>query len=604
MLGLFFVAGSEEMVARGPGLLASNRTREHWRAQGAAGARCHLGVVSLSGDAIRESGDGRWLCAVDGWMAYGENDWRGCMPGVAAALMEEGGSAAARCRGEFTAVAIDTEQQRAVVVNDRFGRRLAYIHTANGSLQVSTDIRGLFENGLAEPALNRSYLATLLRLNKVRPGTTTLFSGIRVLPPASCLEVDFGAEPKTRERIYYCHSFDREDELPPDWHDGIIDCIRSSMERAMDRAGGPVGVTLSGGLDSRLLVAAAPPERRRRMVAASYGLEGSTEAAIARRVGRVAGINVRNVPIGPDDYLSLAEEAPAKNEEYDIFVQAAQALPGRNLAHDTDYIMSGWDLDIGLRGLYTDDEVMGLGDLGAVPETIFRKWELFSREELKLLLKPEFHRAYGDGPDDAVRAALAEVPGESPVKRYLGFIFQYEKQRLLMLRSRFIRHELETVTPFYDEELQAMLATVPEHRRANNRLFQELFARLDPALLELTYQRTMLPGDVDTRYWAEGARVEQARETLYRRIYQETGRLVEYKRYYSNFAQWLLSDEGWRGFVDRTFLSGDALLFEEIADRQYVRELIERDRRSEKSEFKKIVHLISLELYLREYFAG
>lgn len=604
MLGLFFVAGSEEMVARGPALLKANLTRGHWHAQSASGPRCFVGVVGISDDRTWRSPEGRYLCAVDGWMSSREAGRDHVLPDFAARVMEAGMGAVVDYRGEFTAVVIDTEVRRAVVVNDRFGKRPAYVHASNGSIQVSSDIRGLFEHRLAKPMLDRPHLVTLLRLNKVRPGTSTIFSGVRAIPPASWIEVDFSGEPTTREHVYYRHSFDHEEALSRDWDERFIAGVRSAVERAMDRAGGRVAVTLSGGLDSRLLIAATPPERRRHLVAASYGMDDSVEARVARQVGDIAGVDVLNVSIGPGDYLDLAEDGPKKNEEYDIFVQAAQALPNRHLARESDFLMSGWDLDVSLRGLYVDDDVWRLCSPGELRDLIFRKWGLFSREELERLLKRDFYNSYIESAEESVDKALAETPGATPLKRYLGFIFHYEKQRLLMLRSRFIRHELETLTPFYDEDLQAMLATVPERRRAGNRLFQKVLSRISPELHELTYQRTMLPGDVDPEFWDEGTAIELRREKLYRRIYQGTGRMVEYKRYYSNFAQWLLSDSGWRRFVDRMFVSGDALLFEEIADRRYVRELIERDRRSEASEFPKIVHLISLELYLREYFSG
>lgn len=205
MLGLFFVAGTEEMVARAPALMRSNLSRDRWRAESRSGPRFFLGVVSIAGGRIWESPDGRLACAVDGWVSRSGEARPEPLSEFAQAMIEEGATAAAGYYGEFTAVVVDTQAGRAAVINDRFGKRPVYTHAGRGSIQISTDIGGLFETGLAEAVLDKPYVSTLLRLNKVRPGKATIFSGIEALSPGSCVQVDFSDQPRTRSQIYYRH---------------------------------------------------------------------------------------------------------------------------------------------------------------------------------------------------------------------------------------------------------------------------------------------------------------------------------------------------------------------------------------------------------------
>ena len=87
-----------------------------------------------------------------------------------------------------------------------------------------------------------------------------------------------------------------------------------------------------------------------------------------------------------------------------------------------------------------------------------------------------------------------------------------------------------------------------------------------------------------------------------REIFVKTGTWIPYKRYYSNFDQWLASDPGWIRFTREVLESDDTLITQEIVKKDAVSRLLERHIK-ESPQYRKIVSLLSLELYLRAFFS-
>ncbi len=88
------------------------------------------------------------------------------------------------------------------------------------------------------------------------PAPRTILRGVRKLPPATMLMIE--PDGTRRERRYWDPPFERDparaDWSERDWADAVHEALRVAVERRMV-ADVPVGVLLSGGLDSSLIVA-------------------------------------------------------------------------------------------------------------------------------------------------------------------------------------------------------------------------------------------------------------------------------------------------------------------------------------------------------------
>ncbi|HEY1338207.1 MAG TPA: asparagine synthase-related protein [Bryobacteraceae bacterium] len=564
-------------------------TADTWKGQGVAAGRIgppRAGAAWTSADGLRRA----WL---DGFATGSAGE-------LASSLLSRGPESLLEFSGEFFLIVHDAAQRRIYAATDRFGTRSAYWRAAAGSVAICSQLGALHRAGVAGSDLNLQHVASLLRFNKCRLGDGTLFEGVHVIMPGVVLEYDLtspGSAPV--ECRYYDHAFRDEERSEEEWTEEICGLFRRAAVRVSQRSD-TLALSLSGGLDSRALLASFDPEQRRSIVAFSCGIPDSADVRLAGEVARCAGVRYSNVDLGPDEFRGGADLSVARNEEFDIFVQGGQIELQRQAAEVAGALMTGWDLDVPLRGTYLNERVLGLCSPAAVRDAVDENWSLFSRQELQSAAQDGFVRAVSDAPEAALDESLKRVSDADPVRMYLRFLFTYEKFRLLMLRNRMARFELETLTPFYDAELQATLARIPERLKVGNRLFARVINRLSPELAKIPYQRTMLPANVPVEFWPGGAEIEARREILLREIYAATGIRVPYRRFYSNFDEWLASDPAWRRLAADLLCSNDTLLTRDILKPAFVRQLV--DGHASGSHRSKLICLMSLELYLRKYF--
>ena len=169
---------------------------------------------------------------------------------VLAHLYEEHGDAfAARLRGMFAVALWDARRRRLVLARDRFGiKPLVYRHVG-GELSFASDLRAL-PRGDVDPDALESFLA----LNSI-PAPLTIFRDARKLLPGHLLVWDGGAlrlERFARPAPSVATRPEPEEELAQELRARLRDSVRAHLVSDV-----PVGVLLSGGVDSSLLAALA-----------------------------------------------------------------------------------------------------------------------------------------------------------------------------------------------------------------------------------------------------------------------------------------------------------------------------------------------------------
>jgi asparagine synthase (glutamine-hydrolysing) len=163
---------------------------------------------------------------------------------------KEGRECLARLNGMFTFAIWDKDTQELFVARDRIGiKPLYYVETAEG-LVFASEAKALFEYPGVSTAVDEREVDTFMTFGYV-PGERTLFRGIRKLLPGHSLRV-------TRQGIATSEYWDVQ--YLPDWsrssedtaeelHALLLDAMRIHL-----RSDVPVGVFLSGGLDSSAVV--------------------------------------------------------------------------------------------------------------------------------------------------------------------------------------------------------------------------------------------------------------------------------------------------------------------------------------------------------------
>lgn len=191
--------------------------------------------------------------------------------------------------GLFSGVLIDPASRHVVLFNDRYGSERIYVAEQDGTLLFASEAKALLRVLPSVRAFDERGVAQFLARGSTR-GEQTLFRGIRLLPGASSWVHVPG---RALRRARY---FDpaRWEQCAPLSDEAFEECFADTFARVLPRYldGVPrVGVSLTGGLDTRMIAACLPPDGRP-AVAYTYAAEDADtlDVRIARELARRLGI--------------------------------------------------------------------------------------------------------------------------------------------------------------------------------------------------------------------------------------------------------------------------------------------------------------------------
>ncbi len=256
----------ESLRHRGPddrGLMTSTGATH---AVGMGQTRLSILDLSPAGHQPMVSEDGRYVLVLNGEI-YNHRDLRPALEAdgvvfrgtsdtetVLHLLIREGLSAVSRMVGMFAFAFWDRDTEELLLVRDRLGKKPLYLARHKGGLAFASEVRSLLESGLLPRQLDRAALLRFLSRGSTRD-PDTLIANVRSLPPAHALLIGPHGETLTRY-------WSLPDGPPPiDWRERLPELLDSAVRMRLlsDR---PLGVFLSGGVDSAAIAAVASRHAR------------------------------------------------------------------------------------------------------------------------------------------------------------------------------------------------------------------------------------------------------------------------------------------------------------------------------------------------------
>ncbi|HZC18233.1 MAG TPA: N-acetylglutaminylglutamine amidotransferase, partial [Rubrobacteraceae bacterium] len=160
-----------------------------------------------------------------------------------------------RLKGMFAFCIYERDTGRTVLVRDRLGIKPLYLAESPGVLRFASTLPALLTGGGVDTSIDPVALHHYLMFHSVVPAPRTILKGVYKLPPGTMLVVERDGSRRSFE--YWSPSFTRdaarEGMTQRDWEDAVLESLRAAVERRMV-ADVPVGVLLSGGLDSSIIV--------------------------------------------------------------------------------------------------------------------------------------------------------------------------------------------------------------------------------------------------------------------------------------------------------------------------------------------------------------
>ena len=179
-----------------------------------------------------------------------------------------------RFNGMFAFVIQERDSGRIIMARDRFGIKPLYLSQSGNRLRFASSLPALLKAGDVDTSIDRVALHHYMSFHAVVPPPRTIINGVRKLPPATMRIIE--ADGQFEDRRYWDPPFGRaadESTLSAtDWRDRLLEELRAAVKRRMV-ADVPVGVLLSGGVDSSLIVGLLAEAGQTGLMSFSVGFE-------------------------------------------------------------------------------------------------------------------------------------------------------------------------------------------------------------------------------------------------------------------------------------------------------------------------------------------
>ena len=183
-----------------------------------------------------------------------------------------------RFKGMFAFAIADRETGVVTLARDRLGIKPLYLAETPGRLRFASTVRALLDAGDVDTELDRHALHHYMSFHSVVPAPRTIYRGVRKLPPATVRVI--APDGSYDDTLFWTPAFERNPARASwsarDWQDALMDGLRTAVERRMV-ADVPVGVLLSGGIDSSIVVALLAEQGQHGLSTFSIGFDSVGE---------------------------------------------------------------------------------------------------------------------------------------------------------------------------------------------------------------------------------------------------------------------------------------------------------------------------------------
>ncbi|ROO85827.1 asparagine synthase (glutamine-hydrolysing) [Actinocorallia herbida] len=206
------------------------------------------------------------------------------------------------------------ERDTGVVIlgRDRLGIKPLYLTRSPDRLRFASTLPALLAGGGVDTSLDLVALHHYMTFHSVVPAPRTILAGVEKLPAATVRTVQ--PDGSFEDHVYWRPSFTRHVDLPEEeWPGAVLESLRTAVARRMV-ADVPVGVLLSGGIDSSLIVALLAEAGQHGLATFSIGFqaaggESGDEFEYSDLVAREFGTDHHRIHIGDDRLLGALHGA-------------------------------------------------------------------------------------------------------------------------------------------------------------------------------------------------------------------------------------------------------------------------------------------------------
>ena len=378
-------------------------------------------------------------------------------------------------RGEFAFLLYDRSKRLLIAARDRFGIKPLYFSRLSSGFVFASEMKAIFASGLVAPKLNAAGFDPLI--DQIYGNVQLPFEGIEHVPPASYVAVDLETlEAKTI--LYWSNEIPSEVARPiaePSKKDirASADVVLEELEEAVRvrlRADVPVGLYLSGGIDSAFVAALMKRNLNAHLHSFSISFEGSNrnEQDLARQSAEFVGTQHHELRVNKEMLWDNLDQALWFSElPFASLAPVGKFLLSKEARRFVTVVLTGEGADevfLGYRNFF-EKAIRDTRDKGLASQmssTQLRRLKLGAlSRRLSLLI---FHRRHRDRlRSERSAATRAESPQRPLINRVQeARIAAMPFDILCYLGDREeMAHSLEARLPFLDHKLYDAAKWIP-----------------------------------------------------------------------------------------------------------------------------------------------
>lgn len=355
--------------------------------------------------------------------------------------------------GSFVVACADFSTNRFVLATDKIASRPCYYTTRDGLIFGSSVAAVLAE--LDDPSVNQQGVSDLLMMGNLW-GEKTLVEGVCALAPATVL--DYADGDITVDRYW---KPDYESAPTDGYIDDLIEIYRDAMADATTTMDGDIGVWLSGGLDSRTLMAELARHREAFDSLRAYTYDanprGGGNPELAAEIASRLGVDIETVELTPDLFLPVMDDAIDRTDGMVGWATLMTLSATYNLTDDTADVMLEGAGQGGLMGHHLRRNYLTAVD--SAVESMYRSEAGVDREAVRSLLSTDID------PLDSFRAAAARSDETQQKKVILDAHFANHYGRDEYASTRLAQTRTGVRAPISHGELLEHAARLPTQYR-------------------------------------------------------------------------------------------------------------------------------------------
>jgi asparagine synthase (glutamine-hydrolysing) len=367
--------------------------------------------------------------------------------------------------GMFAFAIWERDSGRVVLVRDRLGIKPLYLAETSDGLRFASTLPALLAGGDVDTSIHPAALHHYMSWHAVVPPPLTILKGVRKLAPATILTIE--PDGTQREEVYWKVDIGKGRAglgiTEEDWREQVLEAVDTAAQRRLV-ADVPVGVLLSGGLDSSLLVALLARRGKKDIKTFSIGFESvggvaGDEFKYSDLIAQRFGTEHHRIQVGAQDLLeALPGTIHAMSEPMMSHDAVGFYLLSREVARQVKVVQSGQGADEVFGGYHWYPRLLGSNDITTDYAAIY-----FDRDhqEMGEALQQEFMN--GDYSREFIESFFKRSGGSKPVDKAL----QLDTEIMLVddpvkrVDNMTMAWGLEARVPFLDHEVVELAARIP-----------------------------------------------------------------------------------------------------------------------------------------------